>query len=114
MPEPPGPVRVTSRTSGALRSADELVELGFAADERRRGLWQSRGRPERLQRRELCREAVDHQLVQVLRGADVLEAVRAEVQQRGLGRQLALVRAAVVDDTTTWPPWAAPAIRAAR
>ena len=75
LPEPPGPVSVTSRCSPS--SAAQLVELALAADERGRLRRQVR-RVQRLQGRELGFP----ELVELLRLREILEPVRPEVAKR--------------------------------
>ena len=69
---------------GAQEQLAHVVHLPRAADDRRRRLGQVRVR-ERLQRRELLREAVDGKLEELDRLLEVLEHVVAELEQRRLG-----------------------------
>ena len=65
---------------GILEQPVDLVELRRAADERRaRGRQVLHARLDRLQQREVAREPVDLELVDALRGAEILEAVHAQV-----------------------------------
>ncbi len=92
LPEPPGPVSVTSRTSSSSSNARSVFELGAPPDERRRLRRQVRGPVlERPQRRELRLEAGCQKLVERLRLRQVLEAVLAEVARlrvREIARRL--------------------------
>ena len=115
------------RLAGAARTGqrDEPVArqqpvdrdpFGVAPDERGElGRQRVRPRVDRAQRRELAAQPVGHQLVQVLRLLEVLEAVSS----RGRGTRSRPVprrarATAHVPETSTWPPWATAAIRAAR
>src|SRR5438128_765999 len=63
-----------------LEQPVDLVELCSAPDER--GAWGRQvlhARLERLQQRELAQEPCDLELVDALRGAEILEAVRAQI-----------------------------------
>ena len=80
MPLPPGPVSVTSRTSGRRSSAAICVDLPLAAEERRGGNRQVR-LVQRLQRREVVRA----ELEDALGRAQVLQPVQAEVAHLGAG-----------------------------
>ena len=65
---------------GILEQPVDLVELRRTPDERRaRGRQVLHARLDRLQQREVAREPVDLELVDALRGAEILEAVHAEV-----------------------------------
>ena len=95
----------------AYEPADR-VELLVPADERRRLRRQIRASAlERPQGRELRRQAGDEELVQALRPAQVFEPVLAEVAE---AQAVHGNSSRVVSETSTWPPCAAPAMRAAR
>ena len=65
---------------GILEQPVDLVELRRAADERRAwGRQVLHARLDRLQQREVAREPFDLELVDALRGAEILEAVHAQV-----------------------------------
>ena len=71
-------------------------------------------RVERPQRREVALEARRLDLVHALRPGQVLQPVVAEVAERDTRRRVAPARTRVGSDTTTCPPCAVEAIRAAR
>ena len=77
------PARPHEREQAAVRipkQAVDLVQLGSAADERgARGRKVLHARLERLQQRECRRQPVDLELVDPLRGTEILEAMRSEV-----------------------------------
>ena len=74
MPLPPGPVSVTSRTSRRRSSLDDLLDLAFAPEERRR-----RDRQVRLVQRLERREVFRAELEETLGRTQVLQPVEAEV-----------------------------------
>ena len=99
-----GPARPGDRDQAraVAQQVEHLVDLALAA-EQRGGRHRQVGGVERLQRREV----VVAELVEPRRRGEVLEPVLAEVAHARLS-----TRSRVVDESSTWPPWPAAAIRA--
>ena len=112
LPVPPGPVSVSRRVV-----AEQLLRLGdqrLAADEARQLERQVVGRGvERARAREVVAEALDDELEEALRAREVLQAVLAEIPDRG-ARQGADPRRARGSPTTRGPGRRARPRRSAR
>ena len=116
LPIPPGPVRVSSRTSVAQQPPPHLRQLAAASDQRGRLHRQVvRVALQRAERRELRREAVDDELERCARAAGGPSggAHPGHAGSRPTGSACS-TSTRVASERRTWPPWPAAHRRAAR
>ena len=122
-PIPPGPVTVTIRyrarsSATSFSSTDRPTKLVSTPGKPcTPGVTPTAGAggPRLFKRREMLLKAGGDQLVDTFRRLNVLQPVPAQVTERHARRAAAISTSCrVAAESTTWPPWAVAAIRAAR
>ena len=118
LPDPPGPVNVTNRTPGEDSNAANSASSPSRPTNEVAGTGRLDAAPNDFTAANSVCKPGDVQLEQVLGRDDVLQLVSTQITQPHLAAtspaRSAATNPAVASDTSTCPPWAAPAIRAAR